>query len=190
MSEKKKYIIIISIILIVILGLSLVIYNFYKGYKEDKIKTQQIIEIINSNYEIFINDLYDFNSQRDDIYNKVFKDNYYEKFQENINNWNLLMQNYRNLVLKIDQNSNKLKDCTTMQLYNPEINRKCEIFIESYEVLINSYISDINLYNQNINSYNKWVQSNPNYQAIEMFKEYRFVKYIDFNNDGVFVGKE
>ena len=59
---------------------------------------------------------------------------------------------------------------------------------ENYEQVINYFVSDIKTYNKNVISYN-------NYQAtlgtgLSVIKYNTNKKYIDYNNDGKYDGKE
>ncbi|MBE6152843.1 MAG: hypothetical protein E7166_01260 [Firmicutes bacterium] len=193
MKKKNKIIIIILIILTVITMLGLIIYNFYKGYKEDKIKTQNKIIKINENYTNFNYYLNEFNNQRTTIYSEIFEDKYYSDFNNNINNWNTLMSSYNDLIKKIDNESKYLKEnCINSKIYHIEITPKCSSFVDNLEMMINLYISDVNVYNENINTYNAWVLENPeeSYNVIDNFINKDYTVYVDFNNDGVFLGKE
>ena len=193
MKKGQKITIISLIIILIVFGLSLIIYNFYKGYKEDKIKTEKFINNVATNYNIFINDLNDINIKRESVYNEIFKETYYTDMQNNIDNWNNLMNEYSKSVETLDKNSKYLKNnCTDIKFYHSDINPKCELFVENYELIINYYISDIVTYNNNIDSYNTWVNEHPeeSYKNIDKFVNNSYTEYIDFNNDGVFLGKE
>lgn len=192
MKNNKTKIIVISLVILIITIIGIVIFNFYKGYKEDKIQTQEKIDNINENYNIFINNIDKFNEKREIIYNEILKDNYYTEINNNIENWNKKMKEYEQVVQKIEEESKYLKEnCLNLKIYNPEIDRKCNSYIENYERIINYYISDINLYNENIDSYNNWVYENNDetYKIADKYIDNNHNEYIDFNNDGEFVGK-
>jgi len=113
--------------------------------------------------------------------------------QNNIDSWNNLMSEYSKSVETIDKNSEYLKNnCADIKFYHSDINPKCELFIENYEMIINYYISDVVTYNNNIDEYNTWVTENEeeSYKNIDKFVNNSYTEYIDFNNDGVFLGKE
>ena len=195
MKNKKTILPIILIILIIIFNLGLLIYKFYKGYEEDKNKTEEKISQINQNYNSFINNLENFNIERENIYNEIFQENYLEDMQINIVKWNSIIQNYSNTIREIDDNSKYLKDnCKNIQIINAEINKNCDSFNNNYETMINSYITDINLYNQNIEAYNNWLNENEeniqNLSPIDKYIDKNYTKYIDYNNDGEFLGKD
>ena len=138
MKKGQKITIIILIIVLIVTGLSLTIYNFYKGYKEDKIKTEEFINNISTNYNIFLEDLNNINTKRELVYNEIFKETYYTDMQNNIDNWNNLMSEYSKSVATIVNNSEYLKNnCTDIKFYHSDINPKCELFIENYEMIEN-----------------------------------------------------
>lgn len=193
MKKGKKIIIIILIVLVILSVLGLFVYNFYKGYKEDKIKTEELINNINIHYNNFITDLNNINDKREIVYTNIFKETYYTDMQNNIENWNNLITEYSKSVEKLDNNSEYLKNnCLNIKFYHVDINPKCDLFIENYETIINYYISDIAIYNNNIDSYNTWASENQeeSYKIIDKIVNNSYTEYIDFNNDGVFWGKE
>lgn len=193
MKKGKKITIIILIVSLIISGLSLLIYNFYKDYKEDKIKTEELIKNVNADYENFITKINNINSKRGKVYTEIFKETYYTDMQNNIDNWNTILNEYGNSVKELDSNFKYLKNnCVDIKFYHSDINPKCESFLQNYEMIINYYISDVIDYNNNIDSYNTWVNENQeeSYKIIDKFVNNSYTEYIDFNNDGVFLGKE
>jgi len=189
MKNKKKIILIISIILVIISILGLLVYNFYKGYKEDKRKTEETIKNINSNYDNFIVGLNELNLIREKVYSEIFKETYYTDMQNNIDNWNSILNEYSKTVKNLDNNSNFLKEnCNNLKFYNSELNQKCTLFIDNYEIMINYYMSDIKAHNDNIDSYNTWVLENTDksYKIIDKFVNNYYTEYVDYNNDRVF----
>jgi len=133
------------------------------------------------------------NNQRTIIYNEIFQDNYYSDMNDNISNWNNLMDKYNELINKIDNNSKYLKEnCNNLEYYHLEITPKCDSFVNNYEMMINYYISDVTVYNNNIDSYNLWITENfiESSNIIDKFDKNVYTEYIDFDNDGVFLGKE
>ena len=193
MRKGQKITIIILIVLVIISGLSLLIYNFYRGYKEDKIKTEELIKNVNTDYENFITKINNINLKREKVYTEIFKETYYTDMQNNIDGWNTTINEYSNSVKELDSNFEYLKNnCIDIKFYHSDINPKCESFLQNYEMIINYYVSDITTYNNNIDSYNTRVNENQeeSYKIIDKFVNNSYTEYIDFNNDGVFLGKE
>ena len=193
MKKNKKGIITVLIILIILVALGLIIYNFYKGYKEDKAKTNELINNINNGYNDFVAGLNDINNKRETVYTNIFKETYYTDMQNNIDSWNTMIDEYSKTIASLDNSSKYLKDnCLNIKFYHSEINPKCASFVENYEMVINYYITDIEIYNKNIDSYNIWANENDedSYTIIDKFVNNNYTEYIDFNNDGVFLGKE
>lgn len=193
MKKNKKGIITVLIILLILVALGLIIYNFYKGYKDDKAKTNELINNINNGYNDFVAGLNDINNKRETVYTNIFKKTYYTDMQNNIDSWNTTIDEYSKTIESLDNKSKYLKDnCLNIKFYHSEINPKCDLFVENYEMVINYYITDIEIYNKNIDSYNTWANENDedSYKIIDKFVNNSYTEYIDFNNDGVFLGKE
>lgn len=193
MKKNKKGIITVLIILLILVALGLIIYNFYKGYKDDKAKTNELINNINNGYNDFVAGLNDINNKRETVYTNIFKETYYTDMQNNIDSWNTTIDEYSKTIESLDNKSKYLKDnCLNIKFYHSEINPKCDLFVENYEMVINYYITDIEIYNKNIDSYNTWANENDedSYKIIDKFVNNSYTEYIDFNNDGVFLGKE
>ena len=69
-----------------------------------------------------------------------------------------------------------------------EVNKICSNYKSVYEQAVNYFVTDINTYNENVSKYNIYQESiNSNL----IIKEYKTsYKYIDYNGDKVFDGKE
>ena len=190
--KNKKIITIIIVIIILITFVSFFSFfavKFYRGYQEDKRKTNENLDIAN----ITASDAIDFNAKREVLHNQIFVDNYYENMKPKVSEWEKLLDEYNVIVKNLDNDSNYLKDnCKTVKWLNNTVSTQCESFEFAYETIINSYISDINLYNESITGYNQWLKTNSNneLQPIEMYNNVLHPEYIDYNNDGEFFGKE
>ena len=99
------------------------------------------------------------------------------------------LSNYENLVDELEKNTNNLnKLCDDAYYPESKINNICLNYKSIYEQVINYFVSDIKTYNKNVVSYN-------NYQAtlatgLSVIKYNTNKKYIDYNNDGKYDGKE
>ena len=67
MNGNKKIIISIIIVIIVVI-LTLIIYNFFKNYQKDKKETQEKINTIIDNYDLFKSQSNEITKERDNIY--------------------------------------------------------------------------------------------------------------------------
>ena len=195
MKNKKKIIIIITVILSILIilgGLVLLVYKFYKGIINDRETTENQVNLILDNYKAFKDNIVIINEKREIIYETIFKNNYYSQMQGKQDEWNNLLKEYEDALIKLDKDSKNLKkSCINNTLINNEVIISCDSFNSNYELIINSFVQDIELYNQNIDSYNNWVDSNSgNYIKMDKYESNKFNNYIDYNNDGIFLGKE
>ena len=79
------------------------------------------------------------------------------------------------------------KLCTDVYYPDSKVNTKCVNYKSIYEQVVNYFISDINVYNKNVKEYNKEQNDNKD-KMIEEYKTNK--KYIDYNNDKTYDGKE
>ena len=193
MKNKKTITIIIIIISLIILvsTLSFVVIKFVRGIKEDKRRTNEIIMLIDENYTNFKSSIDLFNSKREVLHTEIFVDNYYDEMGTKIDGWKKHLDEYTIIVKNLENNSSYLKNnCKTVKTLNNNSIIQCESFEYAYEKAINSYISDINLYNESIKGYNEWINGNNELKPLEVYNNYLYKKYIDYNKDGEFFGKE
>ncbi len=196
MKNKKKIIIIITVILsilIIIGGLGLLVYKFYKGVINDRKVTENQVNLILDKYKTFKDNIVIINEKREVIYETIFKNNYYSQMQGKQDEWNNLLKEYEDALTKLDKDSKSLKkSCLNNKLINNDVIISCDSFNSNYELIINSFVQDIELYNQNIESYNNWVDTNDSgkYVKMDKYESNNFKDYIDYNSDGIFLGKE
>ncbi|MBQ7140435.1 MAG: hypothetical protein IJO32_02905 [Bacilli bacterium] len=191
--KKKKIIIIISIILIIIGIISYGIINFILDYKNSKKEMEQNTNIINDEFETFKAEVDEFSLIRDEIYENILNQIYYETFENNIDAWNNKFVEYGEIITNITKFDKLLGEkCLNKTYLNTSINQKCEIFIETYEIALNSYITDIELYNEHIEKYNEWKLKNNNTDGTKTIEKFNsdINEYIDYNKDNEYLGKE
>ena len=81
------------------------------------------------------------------------------------------------------------ENCKDVYFPNADTNTKCQTYAITYEEMVNSVINDIKQVNQNIEDYNKYNEENNT--GIPPIQKYNTTKkYIDFNNDKEYAGKE
>lgn len=179
---KKKIIITITILLIVISALTLLVVKFIKNIEEDKKKTNENIEIIETSYNFINQKIEDYNQTRQEV--SEFINNFYYNTIENnyVNNLDSLI-NYKNIIDEITKKINILDEkCNT--LYNDsKINNICNNYKKDYEIIVNVYLNDINNYNNKLKSYNE-----NNEKKLELFSTN--YNYIDYNNDKIYEMKD
>ncbi len=193
MKNKKKIIIIISVVLILLGVISFFGYKFYQSIVKDREELNKQVNEILDNYNIFKDNIKNINIKREEIYNSIFKDNYYMEMSNKQDDWMKLLDDYEKEVEKLDNDSNNLKEnCENVNFINKDVEVSCDSFSSNYEIIINSFVQDIELYNQNIDSYNEWVDNNKDkkYNKMDKYISDKYTNYIDYNNDGIYLGKE
>ncbi|HIR49496.1 MAG TPA: hypothetical protein IAB35_05905 [Candidatus Faecimonas gallistercoris] len=166
------------------------ITNFTVGFKQDKKEVEKRMKIVNSTYEIFKKKVQKFNTTRDDLYNNVFSQLYFETLNQTITNCLQELQNYETQLDKVENSAKKLqKNCENIYFPSADVNTKCKTYATSYEEIVNYFINDIKQVNDNIEEYNNYNQENKT--GIAPIQKYNTTKdYIDFNQDKEYAGKE
>lgn len=176
----------IGFLLIVIGVISYVIIN----YNNDQAEVKKRMDVVRESYEEFKTDVESFNKVRDNIYNEVMGDTYYQTIKDNDKHYKELYQNYSDNLEKIDKDYSKVSDkCINVLHPDADVNNKCEAIVSGYEEVVNTYISDVNSYNVIIDSYNKWLSDNNSSDSkLEKIKLDR--DYLDINGDREYNGKK
>ncbi len=181
----KKFIIVVVIIFI-ILGVSG--FLFVLDFKKDQTETRQKMLEVSKNYSVFNEKITEYAKLREEVYNSL-KDTYLEELSKNCSNLNDLIVKYENSIKAVENASSNLKDICTIKFNDASANNKCTTFKANYEAANNYYISDIKSYNKTVENYNKWAESG-NYDKLNKGEFVVYKKYIDFDEDGEYFGKE
>ena len=177
--------ILIGFLLIVIGIISYIIIN----YNDDQAEVKKRMDIVLNTYDTFKSDVDSFNTIRDNIYNEVLQDMYYETLKNNDTRFKELFNSYKESLEVIDKDYKKIEDkCINVLHPNADVNNKCEAMIVGYEEVVNTYISDVESYNKNITSYNSFLkETNSTDVSLEEIKLER--DYLDVNGDREYNGK-
>lgn len=184
MNKKIPTIFLIVGILLVIIGISLTVFKVTNNdSKNKKEKENKILE----EYEKFRNKVDNFNSSRDDYYNKVAKNLYPESVENNYGNWISTLDVYTKATDEVEEGSSYLKDnCVNTYYSNNDVKNKCDAFVIAYETAINYYTKDVYAFNDNLNLYRRNnINSNSNIIDYELKYD-----YVDIDSDGKFWGKD
>lgn len=180
--------------LLILLGFILIIAGIVAyiiiSYNSDQADIKKRMSEVETGYNTFREDSDKFNDIRDDIYNSVMQDMYYETLKNNDSTYKNLFQEYKSILESIDKDYDDVKDNCINVLY-PDVgtNNKCEALISGYEEIVNLYVSDVNSYNNSITSYNNWLKTNNSTDIpLELVKLDR--DYIDVNGDREYNGKK
>mgnify|MGYP004531853895 FL=1 len=184
MNKKIPTIFLIVGILLVIIGISLTVLKVTNNdSKNKKEKENKILE----EYEKFRNKVDNFNSSRDDYYNKVAKNLYPESVENNYENWISTLDVYTKATDEVEEGSSYLKDnCVNTYYSNNDVKNKCDAFVIAYETAINYYTKDVYAFNDNLNLYRR-NNINSNSNIIDYELKYN---YVDIDSDGKFWGKD
>lgn len=175
----------LSFILIFAGGVS----SFVLGLQQDKKEIYNRISEVNNEFEVFSTNTSVFESFRDELYTVVLSNVYYDTMSEDDKRVKNKLSNYENLVDELTKNTKKLdKLCTDVYYPDSKVNTKCNNYKSIYEQVVNYFISDIKVYNDNVDKYNEYQKNNNSNLRIEKYKTTK--KYIDYNNDNEYDGKE
>ena len=110
--------------------------------------TLKRIDELKDEFEVFSTNTSVFESFRDDLYNNVFTNVYYDTmhlYDANVKN---KLSNYENLVDELTKNTESMnKLCDDMYYPDSEANNKCNNYKSIYEQVVNYFVSDIKVYN-------------------------------------------
>ncbi len=175
----------LSFIMIMAGGVS----SFVLGLKEDRLETQKRISVVNNEFEVLSTNTTVFENVRDELYNKVLSNVYYDTFYKDDEKVKEKLSNYENLVDELEKTTLKLNDlCKDVYYPDMETNTKCSNYKSIYEQVNNYFVGDIAVYNKNVDKYNKDQESKKSTLIIDKYKTKR--DYIDYNGDNKIEGKE
>lgn len=185
MKKLANCLLVLSIVLIISGGVS----TFILGLKADRTETLSRMVEVNDIFEIFSTNTTAFENVRDELYTEVFADLYYDNMYTNDGVIKIKLSNYESLVDDLGKNAKTLKAlCEDVYYPDGNVNNKCFNYKSIYEQVVNYFLSDIKVYNNVIKEYNDYQTAN---NLTYLVKEYKTKKkYIDYNEDGIFDGKE
>lgn len=175
----------LSFILIISGGVS----SFVLGLKRDKEEISNRINEVNDEFEVFSTNTSVFESTRDELYNVVLSNVYYDTMYDEDKAVKNKLSNYEHLVDELTNNTKKL-DSLCEDVYYPDskVNTKCNNYKSIYEQVINYFVSDIKVYNGNVSKYNEYQKNNNSDLRVDNYKTKK--NYVDYNKDKVYDGKE
>jgi flagellar basal body-associated protein FliL len=182
---KKKIIIIVIIALVVGAGLFI-----FLDMKKDKELTRKKMSEVTSNYQTFKKLAGTFNTTRADLYSVVLNNIYYDDLAKNSDKYYAKFSEYEAEVDSITKTTKTLKSlCVGVYYPKITINNECNAYTTAYEAMYNYFVTDVKVYNKNITAYNTYAKEQ---NLTTTLKEYSTTKtkYIDYNNDGIYAGKE
>lgn len=188
MKKNKTIAIIISTVSILLILVSILTYHFVQNMREDKKQTLAIMEQIKEKYNEFSKMVESFTHKRADFYEMKENAMYLESMQENRADIEKFMSEYELVVLEIHNKNTYLQDNCQRRYSDHRVNNTCELFKQGYEAVMNYYITDLKVYNTIIESYNAWVTENGEEGFLNKITFSLYNDYIDYDNDGSYLG--
>lgn len=163
--------------------------SFVIGLQADREKTQERMVVVSDEFENFSTNTSLFEEARDELYVNYLGDLYYDSlFQDDTIIKNKL-SNYENMVDELGKQAASLRKlCKDVYYPDSKVNSQCSNYESIYEQVVNYFVNDINLYNKNIDQYNNYQTANGGVNLLNKYKTTK--KYLDYNNDKEFEGKE
>lgn len=180
---------------LVLIGVSLVmifsgcVSSFVIGLRNDQENVRARMEDVSAVFEDFSAEVSIFEEQRDLLYGEVLSTFFYETVYSEDKLVKTRLSNYEALVDLINKKRISLdKLCDDAYYPDSSINSKCSNYKTIYEQVVNCFVTDINFYNKSMTDYNKYATSLGNSNLVSSYKTSK--KFIDFNGDKVFDGRE
>ncbi len=163
--------------------------SFVFNLRSDQQKVRSRMTEVSDSFEEFSTNTSLFEEMRDELYTNVLKSVYYDSLFQDDELIKNKLSNYENMVDELGKQV-KLLDKMCEDVYYPEssVNNKCNNYKTIYEQVVNYFVGDIILYNNNIKSYNNYQATNGSNLLLNEYKTTK--KYIDYNNDKEYEGKE
>lgn len=163
--------------------------SFVFNLRSDQQKVRSKMIEVSDSFEDFSTNTSLFEEMRDELYTNVLKSVYYDSLFQDDKLIKNKLSNYENMVDELGKQA-KLLDKMCEDVYYPEssVNNKCNNYKTIYEQVVNYFVGDIILYNNNIKSYNNYQATNGSNLLLNEYKTTK--KYIDYNNDKEYEGKE
>lgn len=164
---------------------SSLVVNVKKDQEETKQRTVDVADV----YKTFSNSVDNFNDIRNDLYLTYFDNLYYDTLSEIDAKAQEALTNYEAIVDEVSKSANNLKNmCGDTYFVDTSTNNKCSSYGSVYEQIINAFVSDVNLYNETVDSYNEYQKELNSGFSLNRYKTDK--KFIDYNNDKKYEGKE
>lgn len=163
--------------------------SFVLGLQQDKRETYKRVGVVNDVFEEFSTMTSLFENSRDELYTVFLSNVYYDTMYDDDEVIKNKLKEYEKLVDDISIKVKSLdKMCSNMYYPSSEANNKCENYKLIYEQVNNYFVGDIKTYNLNVSKYNLYQKNNGS--TLEISKYSTKKKYIDYNKDKKYDGKE
>ena len=187
--RKAKNISFILLMISIVLIISGTVSSFVISLKEDRVKTQARMVVVNDSFNDFNESVSLFELERDKLYTETLGNLYYDSLMNDDDAIKNKLSNYENIV---DVIKGKVKDMDDLcdDVYYPDssVNSKCSNYKLIYEQVVNYFVGDVELYNKTLKTFNEQQRAAGSGVVIEDYKTQK--KYIDYNKDKSYDGKE
>ena len=92
------------------LAVIVVIIYFIIGYRNDQIESKKKIDSVISSYNTFKEHIDNFNKERDNFYQVVMKDMYYEDLKNNDTKYKEIIESYTETIAPLEEDYKALKE--------------------------------------------------------------------------------
>ena len=184
--RKISYILLsLSFVMIIAGGVS----SFLIGLRADKELTNKRMVVVGDAFEEFSTNTSFFENERDVLYNEVLSNLFFDTMVQNDEVVTERLSNYEEMVDEMTKQVKELdKLCDDVYYPDSSVNNKCSNYKVIYEQVVNYFLSDISIYNENIEKFNEYQKSISSGISLKKYSTNK--KFIDYNNDREFAGKE
>lgn len=183
--------------ILVLVGITCVLWGFVimfiSSVKKDQKEMNSRMDTILSSYDKFSKKITEFNTMRDTLHTEFLDKIYYTTLESKDAEFKNKLKTYEELVsnISVSTKDNLRKYCKDDIYYaSSDVNSKCAAFKQGYEEMVNSFVDDINSYNNSLTQYNAWLDSEQKTDSIKLEIYQTKKKYIDYNNDGNYSGRD
>ena len=163
--------------------------SFLLGLKSDHSEVLRRMDDVSGVFESFSTNTTVFEEFRDELYNDVLGNVYYETMFLTDSTVKQKLKDYEKIVDLVEKDTKQMdKLCGNVYYPDVEANNKCMNYKSIYEQVVNYFITDIKIYNENVDKYNQYQESINSNMIVKKYNTNR--KYIDYNGDKIFDGKE
>lgn len=178
---------IISFFVIITIGVIIFLTSFIK----DKEQSEKIVKNIKKEYQVFSESSNNFSKERAEFYSLVNEYFLLEEVNANMDTITTFINEYETLITTINDDSSYLLEYCEYKYADYSAENRCNLFKQGYEAIMNYYLTDINVYNNFVNTYDNYLNENElEYDKLNLIDLKYYKEYIDYDNDGYYLGGE
>lgn len=186
----KKVVVIVVISIMILLGIVGGTYKVIATMNEDKKELDATQEKINKEYEEFKAQADKFTDSRKVYQTTVVENLYIESVEEEYEIWMQSFANYKATVDAILEETKEIHGlCVGKEYPDSEVMTNCSSYMTNHETVMNYFVKDVDSFNEFMEDYYKDYQGDrektPPYEI-----DTTVYKYVDINDDGIFIGQE